>query len=70
MKVTLIILAVVAIAITLFYVSGILFIFFLGLFSGLVAGIPLGSALNDWFETTAFCKWRKKRRERKLQAAV
>ena len=70
MKVALTLLVFIAIAVILFYVSGFLFTFFLGLFVGFLAGIPTGSALNDWFETTRFHKWRKKRREEKFVASL
>ena len=50
----------------LWYVSGIIFIFFLGLITGLVTGMVLGSILNDWFETTSFYKWNQKRKESKV----
>lgn len=65
MKVALTVLLIALLSAVLWYVSGVLFIFTLGMFSGLIGGIILGSILNDWFETTRFYKWRKERREKR-----
>lgn len=61
MKIALFLLAVVLIMVALFYFSGILFIFFLGLQVGLLIGIIAGVYINKWFHSTSMTSWRKKK---------
>jgi len=70
MKATLIVLLLVVVCGVLWYVSGLIFVFFLGLMTGLVVGMVLGSILNDWFETTSFYKWNQKRKLGKVKVAA